>query len=54
VPREPSPLGEVTVTRWREQHPDWQGKHWSYTDPDDDGARRLHPINVGPRTKTQH
>ncbi|WP_433755787.1 hypothetical protein [Nocardia sp. CA-135398] len=45
-------LGENTVTRWREQHPDWKAKHWCYSDPGHYGARFLHPINVTPRTNT--
>ncbi|WP_157187582.1 hypothetical protein [Nocardia vinacea] len=44
-------LSEPTVTRWREQHPDWKAKHWRYSDPDQHGARFLHPINVAARTK---
>ncbi|MGW4366996.1 hypothetical protein ACWEKT_15245 [Nocardia takedensis] len=45
-------LAEQTVTRWREQHPDWKAKHWGYTDPEGPhGARRLRPINVATRTK---
>ncbi|WP_329410691.1 hypothetical protein OG563_00145 [Nocardia vinacea] len=44
-------LGETTVTRWREQHPDWKAKHWGYCGPDDHGARFLRPINVAARTK---
>ncbi|WP_433204717.1 hypothetical protein ACQP1G_16510 [Nocardia sp. CA-107356] len=44
-------LGENTVTRWREQHPDWKAKHWGYSDPDQHGARFLRPINVTARTK---
>ncbi|WP_194838764.1 hypothetical protein [Nocardia sp. XZ_19_369] len=47
-------LGEATVTRWRAQHPDWHGKHWSYTDPDARGARHLRPINIAPRPKNSH
>ncbi|MEV4241354.1 hypothetical protein AB0J47_40045 [Nocardia sp. NPDC049737] len=45
-------LGEDTVTRWREQHPDWKAKHWGYSDPDEHGARFLRPINLAPRTKS--
>ncbi|WP_327116643.1 hypothetical protein OHB12_05175 [Nocardia sp. NBC_01730] len=47
-------LGQATVDGWRELHPDWQGKHWSYTEPDERGARYLRPINIAPRTKNQN
>ncbi|MBB5916774.1 hypothetical protein BJY24_005686 [Nocardia transvalensis] len=46
-------LGEATIERWRAEHPDWQGKHWTYTDPDNLGARFLTPINITPRPKNK-
>lgn len=41
-------LGEHTMRRWRGQFPDWEGRHWSYTDAESHpaGARHLCPINV--------
>ncbi|MBF6173598.1 hypothetical protein [Nocardia blacklockiae] len=47
-------LGEATVESWRGLHPDWQGKYWSYTNPDEHGARYLAPINVAARPKNQN
>lgn len=46
-------LQPATVQRWRESNPDWKGKHWAYTAPDDLGARHLRPINLGNRTQTE-
>lgn len=39
-------LGADTVTRFRDHAPDWAGKHWVYSEPDDRGARYLHPANI--------
>lgn len=46
-------LTPATVERWRTADPVWKGKHWVYSDPDEYAARRLRPINVAPRAKTQ-
>ncbi|WP_181699025.1 hypothetical protein [Nocardia sp. GTS18] len=46
-------LAPATVERWREADPGWKGKHWAYTEPDDLGARRLHPVNLTNRTNVQ-
>ncbi|MEV0688392.1 hypothetical protein AB0I35_31490 [Nocardia sp. NPDC050378] len=45
-------LKSSTIEAWRANDPSWKGKHWAYTEPDDRGAHRLHPINISPRTKS--
>ncbi|MGW6730666.1 hypothetical protein ACWF9G_32605 [Nocardia sp. NPDC055029] len=47
-------LAPATIKRWRAGDPDWKGKHWAYTEPDDFEARRLRPINLATRTKTHN
>lgn len=47
-----SELQPTTIQRWQASDPEWKGKHWAYTEPDDFGARHLHPINLTTRTKT--
>ncbi|MFD4432594.1 hypothetical protein [Nocardia sp. NPDC058497] len=45
-------LTPQTIERWRASDPDWKGKHWAYTEPDNCDARRLRPINLAIRAKT--
>ncbi|KAA8880375.1 hypothetical protein F3087_41630 [Nocardia colli] len=45
-----SALDDADLTRWRQQHPDWKGKYWSYAPVDgDEQVLRVHPVNVAAR-----
>ncbi|MEU1204637.1 hypothetical protein [Nocardia sp. NPDC005825] len=35
----------AVLERWRADHPDWRGRHWTFV-ADDHGVLRLRPLNV--------
>ncbi|MET8430599.1 hypothetical protein [Nocardia sp. NPDC004860] len=41
----PAIKATTVLDRWRADHPDWRGRHWTFI-ADDHGVLRLRPLNV--------